>query len=161
MAKIIISLLLIASIAGIATTASSTSVPGDPLYPFKVYVVEPIGQVLSFTQNEKVAFSTELAQNRLTEFQTLVQNHTLTSANEVSLMSAFDTQFDDASSSISALVAKGDYPDALQATANFQTMLSAQVAALTSLGAPAISHLQATLDTLSALNAELSAKITK
>lgn len=46
MAKLIISLLLVASLAGIVAGAASTSGPGDMLYPFKTHVNDPIAALL-------------------------------------------------------------------------------------------------------------------
>jgi len=160
MAKIIIALLLIASLAGIVTSASLNALPGSPLYPFKINVTEKVGQFLTFTNYEKTEFSEDIAETRLGELQALFQNGTLTSAVEVQLISAFDTQTTTVETGVQTLVQKGDPIDALQILEDFQTSVANAVATLPSDSSIAL-HLQTTLASLSALSGSIATSTIK
>lgn len=53
------------------TYAAEGALPGDTLYPVKIYVNEEVAQVLSRTSRAKAEVHTELAERRLTEAQEL------------------------------------------------------------------------------------------
>ncbi len=160
MSKIIISLLLIASLAGILTSASLNALPGNALYLFKIDVTEKIGTLLAFTNNQKAESSEDIAENRLGELQALFQNNTLTSTLEVQLINVFDIDTSLVIKNIQTLVAQDDTADALQVTQNFETHIATVVATLPSDSA-ITSHLEATLTSLSALSGSISTTVKK
>lgn len=155
MAKIIIALLLIASLAGIITSASTTALPGSVLYPYKIHITEKVDGLLAFTANQKAEFSEDMAETRLAELQTLFKNDTLTSTVEVQLVSAFDTASADVSFRAQALAAHGDSTDAMRIVQNFQTTVSNAVASLPA-DSSISTHLQTTLSSLSALSGTIA-----
>lgn len=155
MAKIILSLLLIASLAGIITSVSSTALPGNMLYPFKVNVTEKVGALLAFTDIEKAEFSEDIAETRLGELRAMLQNGTLTSTAEVKLVNAFDIETTEVAARVHTLAAKGDLGDALHIAQSFQTSVASIVAQLPG-NSSITTHLQATLSSISALSGSIS-----
>lgn len=161
MARIIISLLLIAGIGGIVSNDASAAVPGDMLYPFKTGVNESLGRLFSATESSKARFAADIAHQRLGELQTLTQNGTLTPSVEKDLITCFDTEVADMTNAIKLMETNYDYDAALSIATQFQTTLAAHIAVLTALHSSDVAHVQSALDSMSALISDLSQKITK
>ncbi|HYF13298.1 MAG TPA: DUF5667 domain-containing protein, partial [Candidatus Paceibacterota bacterium] len=62
---------LIVALGGGTAFAAQSSLPGEPLYPIKIYVNESVAEALSVTEEAKVTFHTNAAQERLREAQEL------------------------------------------------------------------------------------------
>ena len=65
--------LLCVFVGGTVTYAAEKSLPGDVLYPIKIYVNEPVKAATKVTPKAKVRFEEEKVIKRLTEVETLVE----------------------------------------------------------------------------------------
>jgi hypothetical protein len=64
-------LVLIIGVGGTTTYAAKGSLPGSALYPIKIYVNENIGEALAVSEEAKVSFHTNVAEERLKEAEAL------------------------------------------------------------------------------------------
>ncbi len=83
--------LLVVFFAGSGTlVASGNALPGDPLYSVKTMVSEPVRGVLAFSDEDKIAFHTQIAETRLEEAEVLASQNRL----EASAVSKLQTNLD-------------------------------------------------------------------
>lgn len=77
---------LLVSILGAAplTYAAQQSSPGDALYHFELYVVEPIEEAFQFSPNARIAYSADRLEERLQEIQ--ATGHIDVSAEEMAIV---------------------------------------------------------------------------
>jgi hypothetical protein len=156
MSKIFISLLLIASLAGIAASKASTAVPGDKLYPFKIQVNERIASWMALTDAQKAATATRTAAERLTELENLLERGSISSSVELHLLTGADDAIHDSMAHAQALADSHHVDDALRATSQLQIMISTHVAVLNALHSSLVRHFQGALDRVSALRGTLA-----
>ena len=117
------------SSTGIAYAAEGT-LPGDPLYPVKVQVIEPIQTALITKPAEKVAWHMTLAERRIDEAAALAQKNALTPQTETKLEERFADNVAQAQSLIST-----DATSSTQiAQSAFATRLSAYDSVLAHIG---------------------------
>lgn len=83
-------LLMVFFAGGGTLFASGTALPGDPLYSVKTMVSEPIRGVLAFSDEDKIAFHTQIAETRLEEAEVLASQNRL----EASAVSKLQTNLD-------------------------------------------------------------------
>ena len=76
---------LLIFLSGGLVFASSTSLPGDILYPLRVSVIEPFGGVLTFSTLAKIKYESNLATERLVDAEILSDRDNLTSVKEKEL----------------------------------------------------------------------------
>jgi hypothetical protein len=144
-------------------------VPGEVLYSFKIQVTENIEKLLAYSDSAKTDFAVTAAEQRLIEIQTLLAKGSLDSATEVQLTDTFDSYAAEVSDQIQVLETNGDYVNAARTAANFRQVLTKNITALSSTNTdgvvamqtfltPLINHLQITLDSVSALSADITAK---
>ncbi len=161
MARITISLVLIAAIAGMVANNASAAVPGQMLYPFKTNVNESLGRLFSVTDASKARFAADLAHQRLLELQTLTENGSLTPDTKKELMDSFDTEVKDMTDAVNFMQTEYAYGSALDIVTQFQKTLSDHIAILTALHSDTLPHLQQTLDATSQMMSVLSQQIVK
>jgi hypothetical protein len=75
--------------SGVALGAGS-SLPGSALYPFKIYVTEPLRAVATLTQAGKAAWQTQIALRRLKEAESLALDGQLDEGRKSELEKNFD-----------------------------------------------------------------------
>jgi hypothetical protein len=156
MSKLFISLLLIASLAGVAANKASTALPGDMLYPFKIQVNDRIASWMALTQAQKAANASRTVAERLTELENLTERGIVDSSVELKLLTGADDSIHESMTHAQALADSHHVDDALRATAQLQIMLSTHIAILSALNSPLVRHFQSTLDRVSALRGTLA-----
>ncbi|MDR3548674.1 MAG: hypothetical protein P4M11_10500 [Candidatus Pacebacteria bacterium] len=126
-AGILILVLVVGTGAGI-TYAAGNSLPGQPLYPIKVNVAEPIeGAVIATTKGTAAAatWQNTLAERRLTEATTLAAQNKLATSTQVYLEDQAAQHVAQSENDSSKLAAAGN----AQAAASVRTDLAARLAA--------------------------------
>jgi hypothetical protein len=124
-----VAVLLILSLGGGGVAyAAEGSLPGQPLYPVKVNVVEPVQVALAPTTAAKAGVYAQLAQTRVEEAETLASQGDLDATATQELSQNFDTQVTNADA-LSLQVANTDPA----AAADIQTSLSASLEAHSSI----------------------------
>lgn len=102
---VLLALLLISGGTGIA---AENSIPGDTLYPFKIYVNENLESALAITAEGDAEVSVRQAAKRLAEAQKLKEKGELSSKDGVSLGFAFSQEVRSINQNLDKLRAKGD-----------------------------------------------------
>ena len=124
-------LLILIGTGGIAYAAEGT-VPGDPLYGFKVDVSEEVRGALTFSPEGKAIWEARRAERRLEEASLLAAQKKLTDEKTTMIESAFDTQVHSAERSILRLQ-KENSPAAIELASHIETALNAHSAILSKL----------------------------
>jgi hypothetical protein len=151
MVKIFLSLIAIASLGGLFTVASSSAVPGNVLYPFKISVCESIGKLFSISDTSRGDFALSVAQQRLLELQIVTQDKTVTPQVQADLLAGFDKETDTVKDAIIVLQAEEKFTEASALAAKYAAMMSQQIAVFTALKSPFVDHLQTSLETVGAM----------
>jgi len=82
---------LAAVLLGSTAYAAQRALPGDPLYPVKIYIDEPVRGSCAFSPEAKAAWHTNAAEERIKEAQRLASQQKLSSAALQEIQSNFDT----------------------------------------------------------------------
>lgn len=131
--------LLLVSGTGIAY-ASEGSVPGSPLYPVKVSVVEPVQGALITSPQGQAAWHAELATRRLEEATTLAVRGKLDDEKQVYLQDQFEAQVASSNEAAESLAVAGKTDAAIDARSDLEARITAHAELLTLLS----DHLETT-----------------
>ncbi len=97
------SFLFVVFVGGSISAVASNSLPGDPLYSFKINVNEEIKGAFLNTPEEKVAHQKNLVEKRVSEIKTLAESKTLTKEKQAKAQKALDSNIQELSVGLSAL----------------------------------------------------------
>ena len=114
--------LFIVFVGGSVSVIADNSLPGDPLYSFKINVNEEVKGALIKTPEEKLAWQKTRIDNRLGEIQTLAASKTLTKAKQETAQKALNTHIESLSNELS----KTETAEALKVTADLEESLKNQ-----------------------------------
>ncbi len=119
-------------IGGSVSAVANSSLPGDPLYAFKLNVNEEIkGLLVSDTSEEKVAWQQQRIENRFKEIRLLAETQTLTKEKQAVVQKALSNHATELATEISTLSV--EQPEAaLKVTAKLEESLKAEKSALES-----------------------------
>ncbi|MDQ5931006.1 MAG: hypothetical protein QG674_172, partial [Patescibacteria group bacterium] len=95
--------LFVVFVGGSVSVVADNSLPGDPLYSFKINVNEEVKGAFLKTPEEKLSWQSTLIDNRLNEIKTLAASKTLTKAKQETAQRALDTHIKDFSKELSTL----------------------------------------------------------
>jgi hypothetical protein len=109
---------------GSVSYAAENALPGDPLYPVKIYVNEGTREALAFSGKAKTQLAVELANRRLEEAAKLAVKGGLTAQNEEHVNASAKNQIKDAQEKIAELKKK-DASAAADASIDLNSVLSA------------------------------------
>lgn len=116
-------------VSGSVSVVADNSLPGDPLYSFKVNVNEEIKGAFMKTPAEKLSWEQRRIDNRLNEIKTLASTQTLTKAKQAKAQQALDTHLAKVSAKLETL--SDEEPNkALAVTAELETTLKANKEAI-------------------------------
>jgi hypothetical protein len=163
---IAIALLIAAALGGGTALAAQQSLPGDPLWGFKVHVNEGVQGALSTSHQSKADWDIAAIQSRLAEAQTLEAQGKLDAQTQSDIAANFNEHAQGAEDAISKLEAAGNAAAAADAAARFQAAVAQFVslnAGMDAGGAPAASTAlgetaRGVLDVASKLSAQTSAE---
>lgn len=110
---------------GGAAYAAEGSVPGSPLYPVKVSVIEPVQGALITSAQGQASWHASLASRRLDEATTLAAANKLDSSKQEYLQTKFNTEVDASSQNADALAATGKADAALDARSDLEARMTA------------------------------------
>ena len=102
----IATILILLSGSGTVFAAENT-IPGDPLYPVKVNINEPVRGALAVGAEAKANWATEVAERRLDEASRLAVHGTLSTSTEANLEARFTAQTEKIKEQIAKLQADG------------------------------------------------------
>jgi hypothetical protein len=108
-----------------AAYASEGSVPGNPLYPLKVSIIEPAQGALITSAQGQAAWHAQLATRRLDEATKLASAHELDQKKQSYLQSQFDAQVMSSNQAADSLAVAGKTSDALEARSDLEARISA------------------------------------
>ncbi len=117
--------LFIVFVGGSVSVVADNSLPGDPLYSFKINVNEEVKGAFLKTSEDKLAWESTRIDNRLTEIKTLAASKTLTKAKQETAQRALDTHIEALSIQLSTL-SETEPSEALKVTANLEVSLKTQ-----------------------------------
>ncbi len=117
-------LILVASLGGTAYAANG-SLPGQPLYPIKINVTEPVETALIPSASGKAAWHAILAERRLDEATQLAVKGSLDSATQQSLSDNFSTHVRDSIAAADELQKEGDVNGALAVRSDLEARITA------------------------------------
>lgn len=129
---LLVTLVLIAVLGGGVTYMAERSLPGEPLWNFKSVVNEKIDSSLAKTDVERANVSIDGAKTRLTEARALASAGSLNTKTGADIASSFDEYVAQISEYIAALQLKGQYTDAANVAAAFQSMLTQEASTIAS-----------------------------
>lgn len=116
-------------VGGSVSVVADNSLPGDPLYSFKVNVNEEIKGAFLKTPQDKISWEKQRIDTRLNEIKTLASTQTLTKAKQEKAQQALDTHL--AKVSIELATLSEEQPnEALKVTADLEENLKAKKEAL-------------------------------
>lgn len=111
-------------VGGSVSVVADNSLPGDPLYSFKVNVNEEIKGAFLKTPQDKLSWEKRRIDNRLNEIKTLASTQTLTKAKQEKAQEALDTHL--AKVSVELATLSEEQPnEALKVTADLEANLKA------------------------------------
>ncbi|MDB5237442.1 MAG: hypothetical protein JWL88_544 [Parcubacteria group bacterium] len=131
-------LLLLVSGTG-AAYAAEGSVPGSPLYPVKVAIIEPVQGALITSAKGQAAWHANLASRRLEEATTLAVANKLDPATQAYLQTKFNTEVTASNEDADAVAVTGDTNAALAVRSDLEARITAHAEIL----AAVTNHLQA------------------
>lgn len=109
-------------VGGSVSVVADNSLPGDPLYSFKVNVNEEIKGAFLKTPQDKLSWEKERIGNRLNEIKTLASTETLTKAKQEKAQQALDVHLAKVSAELATLSEKQP-EEALKVTADLEETL--------------------------------------
>lgn len=114
--------LFIVFVGGSVSVVADNSLPGDPLYSFKINVNEEVKGAFLKTPEDKLSWQQARIDNRLNEIKTLAASKTLTKAKQETAQRALDTHIEALSKTLS-----DETPNkALEVTASLEKNLKIQ-----------------------------------
>ncbi len=117
--------LFIVFVGGSVSVVADNSLPGDPLYSFKINVNEEVKGAFLKTPEDKLSWQKTRIDNRLNEIKTLAASNTLTKAKQETAQRALDTHIDAFSKELGTL--SDEKPNkALEVTASLEKSLKVQ-----------------------------------
>ena len=117
--------LFIVFVGGSVSVVADNSLPGDPLYSFKINVNEEVKGAFLKTSEDKLAWQSTRIDNRLNEIKTLAASKTLTKAKQETAQRALDTHIEALSEQLSTL-SDTQPTEALKVTASLEVSLKTQ-----------------------------------
>src|SRR3989344_8256453 len=128
-----LSLVFVVLVGSGTVYAAQGTVPGDVLYTVKVSVTEPVRAALAFSDEAKIEFHAEVAEERLEEAETLASEGRLTAAVVVQLETSLESHVQEVE--VLALKIEEEHPDtAAEVGAELDASLSTHGSILASLG---------------------------
>lgn len=115
-------MMAVLAMGGATAYASKGSLPGDPLYPVKVKVVEPVQGLLAVTPAAKAAWQASVASERLSEAAELAKRHKLTPEETKQSDERFSKSLEAAQASIDSL-SENDPEEAVKIRASLSDTL--------------------------------------
>lgn len=122
--------LFVVLVCGSISVVASNSLPGDPLYSFKVNVNEEVKGAFLKTPTAKIAWQKARIETRLDEIKVLAQNKTLTKEKQIVIEQALDSHVTELNKELTTLNAE-DPTKALTETTNLEQSLQTQKETLT------------------------------
>jgi hypothetical protein len=116
-------------VGGSVSVVADNSLPGDPLYSFKVNVNEEIKGAFLKTPQDKISWEQRRIDNRLNEIKTLASTQTLTKAKQEKAQEALDTHLAKVSVELATLSVEQPN-EALKVTADLEANLKASKEAI-------------------------------
>jgi hypothetical protein len=117
--------LFIVFVGGSVSVIADNSLPGDPLYSFKLNVNEEVKGAFLKTPEAKLTYQKTLIDNRLNEIKTLAASKTLTKAKQETAQKALNTHIEAFSKELVTL--SDEKPNkALEVTASLEKSLKVQ-----------------------------------
>lgn len=89
-------ILLFVAVGGATTFAAVGSLPGDPLYPLKVKVIEPAQGLMAVSPKAKAVWQVSIVETRLGEIEELAKKDRLTSEEGTRSKERFDDSIQEA-----------------------------------------------------------------
>lgn len=117
--------MFIVFVGGSVSVIADNSLPGDPLYSFKVNVNEEVKGAFLKTPEDKLSWQKTRIDNRLNEIKTLAASKTLTKAKQETAQKALDTHIEALSKELGTL-SDQEPSKALEVTANLEVSLKSQ-----------------------------------
>lgn len=114
--------LFVVFVGGSVSVVADNSLPGDPLYSFKINVNEEIKGAFIKTPEDKLSWQKTRIDNRLNEIKTLAASKTLTKAKQETAQRALDTHLQALSDQLST----AEPAEALKVTAGLEESLKIQ-----------------------------------
>ncbi len=112
-------------VGGSVSVVADNSLPGDPLYSFKINVNEEVKGAFLKTPEDKLSWQKTRIDNRLNEIKTLAASNTLTKAKQETAQRALDTHIEAFSKELGTL--SDEKPgEALEVTASLEKSLKVQ-----------------------------------
>jgi len=147
--------------SGSVAYAAEGSLPGSPLYPVKVSIIEPVQGALIPSAAGRASWHADLASRRLEEATTLAAANQLDPATQNYLQEKFNTEVDTSNTDADALAASGDRNAALDVRSDLEARITAHAEILAVIRnhfeATASSTLATTSTTLTGTDALLAA----
>ncbi len=117
--------LFIVFVGGSVSVVADNSLPGDPLYSFKINVNEEVKGAFLKTTEDKLSWQKTRIDNRLNEIKTLAASNTLTKAKQETAQRALNIHIEAFSKELGTL--SDDEPNkALEVTADLEKSLKVQ-----------------------------------
>lgn len=147
---------------GSLSYAAEYALPGDTLYPVKVYVNEEVHGALVLSPEARASWATKRAERRIKEAKTLAATGRLTPEASTTIIAAFNTHIANAHTDI-RLIAKNDQEKAEYLSKETETVLRKQAASLPTDAAVAVvrENVQRATDETVALDTSISGEIAK
>lgn len=126
------SMLFVTFMIGSVFAVANNSLPGDPLYDWKIHINDEVkAAIIGAKPATQASYGAELVATRLNEIQTLAKNNSLTTANQEIAAKAITSQVANLSANITTLSDQSP-SSALAVTASLEQTLKANKAALES-----------------------------
>lgn len=109
-------------VGGSVSVVADNSLPGDPLYSFKINVNEEVKGAFLKSPQDKLSWQKTRIDNRLNEIKTLAATKTLTKAKQETAQRALDTHLQELSNQLSTT----EPSEALKVTAGLEESLKIQ-----------------------------------
>lgn len=101
-----LALILLATLGSTTAFAAARALPGDPLYPLKVNVIEPAQGLLAVSPEAKVEWQVSLTETRVNEVEQLAAKEKLTPEERIKSQESFDRSLRAAQATIQKLSRK-------------------------------------------------------
>jgi hypothetical protein len=140
-----------------AAYAAEGSVPGSPLYPVKVSLIEPVQGALITSAEGQASWHADLASRRLEEATQLAVANKLDSKTQEYLQTKFNTEVDTSNKDADVLAATGNTDAALDARSELEAKITAHAEILAAVD----SHLATTASSTDTGTKKLLASVQK
>ncbi len=117
--------LFIVFVGGSVSVVADNSLPGDPLYSFKINVNEEVKGAFLKTPEDKLSWQKSRIDKRLSEIKTLAASKTLTKEKQQTAQRALDTHINELSKELGTL-SDTKPAEALKVTASLEQSLTTQ-----------------------------------